>query len=66
MRIRAERGERAFTTTAAIPIGMLRKKIARQSTAPVSSPPTTGPAASATPPIAAQIPIAFARAPGSR
>ncbi len=62
---RGERGPCAFASTATIPTGTLMKKIARQSTAPVSRPPTTGPAASAIPPTAAQIAIPFARSPGS-
>ncbi len=48
-----------------MPTGRLRKKIARQSTALVRMPPSTGPAASAIPPTAAQVAIPFARAPGS-
>ncbi len=65
VRWRGERGARVVASTATIPTGTLTKKIARQSTASVSTPPSTGPAASATPPTAAQAAIAFARAPGS-
>jgi hypothetical protein len=61
----AERGERVSSSTPRAPTGTLRKKIARQPTLSVSSPPTTGPAAIATPPPAAHTAIARARSPGS-
>src|SRR6185437_7682053 len=45
----------------AIPNGMLSKKTERHPKAAIKKPPTTGPAATATPPTAPQIPNARAR-----
>src|ERR1700722_12200527 len=47
---------------AAIPIGMLIQKIARQLTALTRKPPSTGPSARLSPNTAAQMPNALARA----
>ena len=52
----------AQTTNA--PSGMLIRKIARQLTASISQPPTSGPTAAATPPSADQAPIARPRSSG--
>ena len=49
-------------TIAAIPMGTLIQKIARQLTAVTSRPPTTGPSARLIPKTAPQMPIARARA----
>ncbi len=51
----------SVSTIAAIPIGTLTKKIACQPNPSVSSPPISGPIATAPPTVAPQIPIALAR-----
>ena len=49
------------SATAAMPIGRLTKKIASQPMASTSTPPTSGPTATAAPIVAPQIPIAVPR-----
>src|SRR6516165_4293627 len=58
----------AATISAASPNARLNQKMPRQLHSPVSTPPTTGPAASANPDVAAQMPTArfLARASGYR
>ena len=51
----------SVSTIAAIPIGTLTKKIHSQPKASVSTPPTSGPTATAPPTVAPQMPIADAR-----
>ncbi|WIB11636.1 hypothetical protein DEJ36_11870 [Curtobacterium sp. MCPF17_052] len=53
--------KRNVSTTAAIPIGTLMRKIARHPTVSVSAPPTSGPTPIETPTTAPQTPTARAR-----
>jgi len=56
----------SVTATAPAATGRLRKKIARQLTDSVSSPPRTGPMASASADTPAQVPIALPRSCGGK
>jgi hypothetical protein len=60
------RTTRAAMTTAAAPMGTLRRKIDSHLTFSTSQPPAVGPSASASPETPAQMPMAFARSLGGK